>query len=206
MIAEIIPLLIGLGLLVLLICLLIGGALCMSGMLSDQERREMGLRLPGDAGNATDGTDGTENGASLWPCGGCGARDWEDAGNRCQANAACAADAVREAQYEHEQCHHRCPQCLRLHTQPGLFCSISCEMVFERERQARLPLAAENWLCRKCGQRWLVPGMHPDCDGEPADMVFAPRCASTSHVIFPKKEIPRVAVPAPTLRKGKVVR
>jgi hypothetical protein len=27
------------------------------------------------------------------------------------------------------------------------------------------------WRCKKCGGAWACRGMHPDCDGEAADMV-----------------------------------
>lgn len=30
-----------------------------------------------------------------------------------------------------------------------------------------------NWFCKKCGQHWAMPGIHPDCDGESSDMVKA---------------------------------
>lgn len=26
------------------------------------------------------------------------------------------------------------------------------------------------WHCTKCGRNWAMRGMHPDCDGEAADM------------------------------------
>lgn len=46
MIAAMIPWLIGIGGLVLMLALVIGGALYMSGTLSEQERREIGLAKP----------------------------------------------------------------------------------------------------------------------------------------------------------------
>lgn len=35
----------------------------------------------------------------------------------------------------------------------------------------RMMRARPRWLCTKCGKHWITRGMHPDCDGEAADMV-----------------------------------
>jgi hypothetical protein len=37
---------------------------------------------------------------SVWPCASCGAKNWQEAGNLCKAEAVCAADAERQIQYE----------------------------------------------------------------------------------------------------------
>jgi len=43
-----------------------------------------------------------ECGCSVWPCPTCGAKDWEDAGNKCRADWVCSADDQRQLDYERE--------------------------------------------------------------------------------------------------------
>ena len=131
MLAELLPWVIGIGGIAAMIALCIGGALYMSGSLSEQERREMGVETP----------------------------------------------------EEHRITAVRCARCQKLHTRESLFCSDGCEWMAHYERNSRDLFA-----------------------GSPARPLSDGSCNTTGHRILPKKQIPRVAVPAPVLRRGRVVK
>lgn len=133
MIAEILPWVVGIGGILLMIALCVGGALCMSGSLSEQERRGMGVETPED----------------------------------------------------HRMTAVRCARCEKLHTRGSLFCCPDCEYMFHLERHS-LDLFAG------------TPA-RPLSDSDTTT-------SGSTHWIAPKRSIPRVAVPAPVLRRGKVVR
>jgi hypothetical protein len=53
-------------------------------------------------------------GCSVWPCPTCGAKDWEDAGNKCRGEWVCSADDQRQIDCEREQSTPNTELCARL--------------------------------------------------------------------------------------------
>jgi hypothetical protein len=48
-----------------------------------------------------------------------------------------------------------------------------CSIILEESpnKDALYFSAYASWFCNKCRRKWFCRGMHPDCDGEEADMI-----------------------------------
>lgn len=68
-------------------------------MLDDPEQPEWFNKLMRSQQSESEPPVRVQPDCSVWPCW-CGAKNWEDAGNKCKAGVACSADLERQNEYD----------------------------------------------------------------------------------------------------------